>query len=88
MTGLVRRTGGAGGHSPGSSVGVRDSNRLVVVLVEVKVLRESRRSAIPSTLFHLIPTLSRRQAPDPVSGPNQARRAGWRRSHSASSIAV
>src|SRR5262249_48659141 len=78
MIGPAGRTGGADACSPGASVGMRDTDRLLVVLVAVRVLREWRRSSIPSTLFQLITTPWRRQVPGPVGGPNQACRAGWR----------
>src|ERR1700757_468071 len=76
MMGPVGLTGGAGGCSPCASVGMRYSDRLLVTPVAVRALRESRRSAIPSTLFHLIPTPGRRQVPGRVSGPKPGGQCG------------
>jgi hypothetical protein len=42
MMGLVGPAGGAGACSPGASVGMRDSDRLLIVPVAANVLRESR----------------------------------------------
>jgi hypothetical protein len=39
MAGPVGRTGGAGASWPGASVGMRDSDRLMVVLIAVNLLR-------------------------------------------------
>ena len=72
MTGPVGRTGGAGACSPGASVGMRGSDRLLAVLVvAVKAHGEYRRSAIPALCFQWIPILWCQQVPGPVSGPNQ-----------------
>jgi hypothetical protein len=77
MMGPAGRTGGADACSSGASVGMCDSDRLLVVLaVAVKAGGKSRRSAIPALCFHLIPILWRQQVPGPVSGPTSRVSAG------------